>query len=86
MNDPVTLIMLVLAVVIFIKLRSVLGRKTGNERTDLDYDISSRKTAAQAADPTSDNVVPLPTAQGNNQKGMTMAGEDEMGGGAARSG
>ena len=35
-NDITTIIFLILAVVIFFRLRSVLGRRTGNERPPFD--------------------------------------------------
>jgi len=45
--DIFTLLFLVLAVVIFLKLRSVLGRKTGDEQSRLDRYSSSDKGAAR---------------------------------------
>lgn len=54
--DPFTIIFLVLAVVIFLRLRNVLGRRTGNERPPIDpFPNQSERTAE-----TNDNVVPLP--------------------------
>lgn len=52
----VTLIFLVLAIVIFIQLRSVLGRRTGNER--LPFDPYSKPVRAKIN--SSGNVVTLP--------------------------
>ena len=64
--DIYTLIFLVLAVVIAIRLRNVLGSKTGNERR---WDQIPRKDEAEtaeqspeAADRSADNVIPLPGA------------------------
>ena len=63
MNDTIdltTLIFLIIAVVIFLRLRSVLGRRTGNERPPIDpYAAPETKNGASpgAAD---DNVVSLP--------------------------
>jgi predicted lipid-binding transport protein (Tim44 family) len=54
--DILTLIFLVLAVVIFLKLRSVLGRRTGHERPR--YDPYSTQDAN--GKPVRDNVVTLP--------------------------
>lgn len=54
--DILTLIFLVLAVVIFLKLRSVLGRRTGHERPR--YDPYSTQDANGKA--VRDNVVTLP--------------------------
>lgn len=56
--DIYTLLFLVLAVVIFIRLRSVLGRRTGNERPP--YEPYSRPEAEQASDGT---VVALPRSR-----------------------
>jgi predicted lipid-binding transport protein (Tim44 family) len=57
--DILTLIFLVLAVVIFIKLRSVLGRRTGHERPP--YDPYSTQDAN--GKPVRDNVVTLPRGE-----------------------
>jgi predicted lipid-binding transport protein (Tim44 family) len=54
--DIYTIIFLVLAVFIFLRLRSVLGQRTGRERPP--YDPYSAREAART--PTSDNVVTLP--------------------------
>jgi len=53
--DIYTLLFLVLAVVIFLRLRSVLGRRTGNERPP--YDPYSAQGDAPKSP--SDNVVPM---------------------------
>jgi predicted lipid-binding transport protein (Tim44 family) len=53
--DIYTIIFLALAVFIFLRLRSVLGQRTGRERPP--YDPYS---AREAARPTNDNVVALP--------------------------
>jgi predicted lipid-binding transport protein (Tim44 family) len=60
--DIYTLLFLVLAVVIFIRLRNVLGRRTGNERPP--YDPYSRQEAKRAGAPEAkDTVVALPRAR-----------------------
>jgi predicted lipid-binding transport protein (Tim44 family) len=56
--DIYTLLFLVLAVVIFIRLRNVLGRRTGNERPP--YDPYTRTEAKRADEP----VVALPRGRG----------------------
>ncbi|MCO5161469.1 MAG: Tim44/TimA family putative adaptor protein [Mesorhizobium sp.] len=57
--DLGTIIFLVAAVVIFIQLRNVLGRRTGNERPPFDpYTAGRAKREAETA--TQDNVVSLP--------------------------
>jgi predicted lipid-binding transport protein (Tim44 family) len=54
--DIYTLLLLVLAVVILLRLRSMLGRKTGHERR---YDPYAARESGGTA--TQDKVVPLPT-------------------------
>ncbi len=56
MFDIYTIIFLALAVFIFLRLRSVLGQRTGRERPP--YDPYSAREAARP--PTNDNVVALP--------------------------
>src|SRR5262245_65449222 len=56
MPDLWTIIFLTLAVVIFLKLRSVLGQRTGRERPP--YEPYSARDGVRAA--TNDNVVTLP--------------------------
>jgi predicted lipid-binding transport protein (Tim44 family) len=55
-----TIIFLVLAVIIFLRLRSVLGRRTGNERQP--FDPFARRDS-QPREPT-DKVITLPPRQG----------------------
>jgi predicted lipid-binding transport protein (Tim44 family) len=55
--DIYTIIFLVIAIVIFLRLRSVLGRRTGNERPP--FDPFSRRTPPRAA-PGNDKVIDLP--------------------------
>lgn len=55
--DIYTIIFLVLAVVIFLRLRSVLGRRTGNERPPFDPFSRRVPTGAPAGD---DKVISLP--------------------------
>src|SRR5690349_21161586 len=55
--DLTTIIFLVLAVFIFLRLRSVLGQRTGRERPP--YDPYSAREAARPSS-TNDNVVTLP--------------------------
>lgn len=51
--DPLNLLLLAVAVVVFLRLRSVLGRRTGNERPPLDP-TANRKPEVQG------NVITLP--------------------------
>ena len=60
MFDIYTIIFLALAVVIFLRLRSVLGQRTGRERPP--YDPYSARDAVRPS--TNDNVVALPTRGG----------------------
>lgn len=53
-----TIFFLVVAIVIFVQLRNVLGRRTGNERPP--FDPYSNRGKADDAAPSSDNVVSLP--------------------------
>ena len=70
--DLSTIIFLVIAVLIFLRLRSVLGRRTGNEKPP--YDPYSAQQAGGAA---RDKVVPLP---GTDQQGGSResASEDQL--------
>jgi predicted lipid-binding transport protein (Tim44 family) len=58
--DIYTIVFLVLAVVIFLRLRSVLGRRNGHERPPTDIYRPSSRTANDDED----NVVPLPGREG----------------------
>ena len=59
MFDIYTIIFLALAVFIFLRLRSVLGQRTGRERPP--YDPYSAREAARSSN---DNVVALPGRTG----------------------
>jgi predicted lipid-binding transport protein (Tim44 family) len=56
--DIYSIIFLVIAVVIFLRLRSVLGRRTGTERPP--FDPYSRREAPPTAGPGDDKVISLP--------------------------
>ncbi|MEJ1159702.1 Tim44/TimA family putative adaptor protein [Prosthecomicrobium sp. N25] len=60
--DIYNIIFLVLAVVIFLRLRSVLGRKTGSERPPIEPPYANRDRVDNAAD--RDNVIPMPRPNG----------------------
>ncbi|MCJ8144435.1 Tim44/TimA family putative adaptor protein [Ancylobacter sp. A5.8] len=62
MFDIYTIIFLALAVFIFIRLRSVLGQRTGRERPP--YDPYSRRDAANAPTGAADKVVNFPDRKG----------------------
>ncbi|MEM7567493.1 MAG: Tim44/TimA family putative adaptor protein [Pseudomonadota bacterium] len=57
--DAYTLIFLILAVVVFLRLRNALGKRTGNERPPYDPFTRTQKDDA-AAETAQDNVVQLP--------------------------
>jgi predicted lipid-binding transport protein (Tim44 family) len=74
-NDLIlTLIFLGLAVFVIMKLRSVLGTRTGFERPPeaIRREMEERQRA-QSQPVTQDNVVPLPTAKPASQSEMTQA-------------
>ncbi|MFL6822549.1 MAG: Tim44/TimA family putative adaptor protein [Xanthobacteraceae bacterium] len=72
MFDIYTIIFLALAVFIFLRLRSVLGQRTGRERPP--YDPYSARDAMRGA--TNDNVVTLPGRGGETvQKPSETSGE-----------
>ena len=56
--DVTTILFLVLAVVIFLKLRSVLGRRTGHEQSRFERYRAQREARAKV--PGQDKVVTLP--------------------------
>ncbi len=58
-----TIFFLVAAIVIFVQLRSVLGRRTGNERKP--FDPYSRRTEEKEEAGQNDNVVSLPRRKGS---------------------
>ena len=58
--DVTTLLFLVLAVVIFLKLRSVLGRRTGHEQGRLERYKAQQEASQRAKVPAQDKVVTLP--------------------------
>ncbi len=74
--DIYTLLFLILAVVIFLRLRNVLGRRTGQERPPYDPYEASDSKANGAKDQKQDTVVPLPRPRGAPEPGP-MAGAEE---------
>jgi predicted lipid-binding transport protein (Tim44 family) len=76
--DASTLIFIVAAVFIFLRLRSVLGQRTGNERPP--YDPFARREAnADAAKDEAGNVVTLPRRKGDSpQAAESMAAIDAV--------
>ena len=84
MFDIYTIIFLALAVFIFLRLRSVLGQRTGRERRP--YDPYSARDTVRGA--TNDNVVTLPgrTAAEPTQKSLETAEPSERWKGIAEPG
>ncbi|WP_342640606.1 Tim44/TimA family putative adaptor protein [Rhodoligotrophos ferricapiens] len=65
--DPLNLLLLGIAVVVFLRLRSVLGRRTGNERPPIDPFARNERDRAQATANAQDGkVISLP--QRDNRK------------------
>ncbi len=78
--DIYTLIFLVAAVVIFIRLRSVLGSKTGNERRWEQMTPRERAEAtdrADGAEARADNVIPMPGSKSDEYGATAMMRSDE---------
>jgi predicted lipid-binding transport protein (Tim44 family) len=69
--DLSNILILAIAVAIFLRLRSVLGRRTGTERRPFDP-YAARERSEPAAEPSHDNVVALPRS-GKGEAGQTAA-------------
>src|SRR5712672_889260 len=65
--DVSTLLFLVLAVVIFLKLRSVLGRRTGQEQTRFERYKAQQEAAQRNGKLAGDKVVTLPRRERDEQ-------------------
>lgn len=74
--DIYTLLFLILAVVIFLRLRNVLGRRTGQERPPFDPYAAADPKANGAKEGDQDTVVPLPRPRDAADPG-SMAGAEE---------
>src|SRR5690606_15356203 len=59
-----TIFFFIAAVIIFLQLRNVLGRRTGNEKPPFDPYTSARSADAAPAGSETDNVVSLPRRTG----------------------
>lgn len=75
--DIGTIIFMIAAVVIFYQLRSVLGRRTGNERPPFDP-YSGPRTKEQGAEQPGDNVVALPRKRGASEPEVSYAAIDAI--------
>ncbi len=74
--DPTAIFFLILAVVVFLKLRSVLGRRTGDEQARMDR-YKSQRTAQQQAAPASEKIVTLPRRDREEVKPEPAARESD---------
>jgi predicted lipid-binding transport protein (Tim44 family) len=72
--DPFNLIILAVAVIIFFRLRSVLGTRTGNEKPFDPFGGQNEDNTADDARSGNDNVVPLP-GRGKPAPADTMASD-----------
>ena len=85
--DIYNLMILALAVAIFLRLRSVLGRRTGNERQPYDpYAAKSGTEAKAKADGGRDNVVSLPRQASTERGGSAKVDVEERLDGVAKKG
>lgn len=71
--DIYTIIFLALAVVIFLRLRSVLGRRTGSERPP--FDPFARRNPAPPVAPDGEKVIALPPRQNRDAGPTPVTGE-----------
>ena len=65
-----TLVLLIVAVVVILKLRSVLGRRTGDEEARLERYRAERREQGKGAATPSDNVVAIPRREGAPPAGL----------------
>ncbi|MEM1199568.1 MAG: Tim44/TimA family putative adaptor protein, partial [Pseudomonadota bacterium] len=72
--DPLNLLILAIAVVIFLRLRSVLGRRTGHERKPFDAFGLPRDQDSKSSN---DNVVPLPGTEDAAERAAAARQEPE---------
>ncbi|MGE3066935.1 MAG: Tim44/TimA family putative adaptor protein [Hyphomicrobiaceae bacterium] len=80
--DLTTLLFLVLAIGIFLKLRSVLGRRTGDERTRYERLKAQQQERRQASSPvpvTQDKVVTLPKRETEETPARAAEAEAQAG-------
>jgi len=76
--DIYTLLFLILAVVVFLRLKNVLGRRTGNERPPYDQFTASSAKSNGANDDTPDKVVALPRGRGARQADSLAETEERL--------
>lgn len=76
--DIYTLLFLILAVVIFLRLRNVLGRRTGNERPPYDPYSPRDAKANGAANAGQDKVIPLPRGEQQVEQEPEVSPEERL--------
>lgn len=81
--DIYTIIFLVLAVVIFLRLRGVLGRRTGNERPPFDP-YAQRREASRRQQPGTEKVISLPQRRPNETVTVAPPSAEETAAAEAR--
>jgi len=75
--DPFNIIILAVAVIIFFRLRSVLGTRTGNEKQFDPFASGNKQGEKVDASKSNDNVVPLPGRNKSVEKPVFVDDEDE---------
>ncbi|MEM8812298.1 MAG: Tim44/TimA family putative adaptor protein [Pseudomonadota bacterium] len=76
--DIYSLIFLVLAIAIFFRLRSVLGKRTGNERPPFDPYSRPDQDQATPGRANNENVISLPNARDNSDAEPAVEANDEV--------
>lgn len=74
--DPITIFFLIVGVVVFLKLRSVLGRRTGDEQARVDRYKSQRAAQSQAA-AANEKIVTLPRREREEARSEPVARETD---------
>jgi predicted lipid-binding transport protein (Tim44 family) len=75
--DPFNIIILAVAVIIFFRLRSVLGTRTGNEKQFDPFAGNNKPGDPAEASKSNDNVVPLPGRNKPVEKPVSVDEDDE---------
>ncbi len=73
--DVITLLFLVVAVVVILKLRNVLGRRTGDEEARYERQLRAQQEARERAAAAKGKVVTLPRRE---REAATVGGHEEM--------
>ncbi len=73
--DVITLLFLIIAVVVILKLRSVLGRRTGDEEARVERRSRTLEEAKERAAAIKDKVVAMPR---RDREGGTIAAQDQV--------